>query len=56
MDPKQWLTMIFVIDISLIRLSIESNERRARGQVPMLWAPVSLSSWRALGDQVMMLS
>ena len=32
------------------------GERRVRGQVPILWAPVPLSSWRALGDQVMLLS
>ena len=53
-DPKnhnddfwlQCLTIIFGIDINVMRLSIESNERRARGQVPILWAPVPLSSWR----------
>ena len=46
MDPKQCLTIICVIDINLMRLSIESNERRARGQVPILRAFDSLSSWR----------
>ena len=30
------------------------GEKRIRGQVPILWAPVSLSPGRALGNQMMM--
>ena len=30
--------------------------KRIKGQVPIIWAPVPLSSWRALNDQVTGLS
>ena len=49
---RYWKQNLIASSITNPWLSIESNGRRARGQVPILWAPVSLSSWRALGDQI----